>query len=758
MRRTHRAARLAGAAALVALLAGPAVVGPVAHAAPATPAGTTTLPAASADAGTVVLTSVTPSVVTRATGVTVQGTLTAGSVALQAPTVSLVRGTSRLSTRDDVTSWATGTDPAAGTTYGAAQPAPTLAPGQQVGFTITVPVGRVRDATAWGALPVAVQVTSAQGTSAVHTFLGWWARKEYQPLQLGVVAPLTLAPSTRLWSDDPDTRARAWVDEIGPGSAVEHVLAGTDVPGVPVTWAVDPATVGDATGATGAGTSPTSTGTPSGTPTGSTPSGGSTPSAGSTGTPSPTTSDSSTGSSTDSSTGSSTGSRSPGGTAGAEAAAAAVRIERAQDALAARLVRGAGGHPLWALPPADPDLAAYAGTGDPTLTAQVRDSGALATRLQVPASSVTTGLAWPVDGALAPATEQALRTTYGSALQGALVSSSTLPSSSGYTPTSPHQSPGGLPVLAWDDDLSTLAARTTSAEQGVLATQQVVAQTAALLGQSPGIPRSFLLTLPRGFDPDPGALRGLLTALGTTPWVQVSDPATLLAAARTESPVSALSPSTWTTPGAAPGPGLLSRAAAARGSLDTVASLLPDRSGDRDRWADALDQLTSTRWRGRAAAAGSLVTGAQQWATASTSAIRVVPQDTNFLADEGTLQVTVVNDLTDPVSGLLVRLAPGNPRLRVVEQPAAVTIGAKSRITVAVQVRALAAGLVPVTVDLRTADGASVGTPAQLNVRANPPGRGFYLVSGGVVLLVLLAGLVRQARGGRRRRREVPSP
>lgn len=753
MRRTTRAARLAGAALLATLVAGP-VVGAAGPAAQAAPAGTTTRPAATADAGTVVLTSVTPAVVTRATGVTVQGTLTAGSVALEAPTVSLVRGTTRLSTRDDVTSWATGTDPAGGTTYGTAQPAPTLAPGQRVGFTVTVPAGRVRDSAPWAALPVSVQVTSTQGASAVHTFLGWWARKEYQPLQIGIVAPLTLAPTTGLWADEPDTRARAWVDEIGPGSPVEHLLAGTDVAGVPVAWAVDPATVGEDTGPADPG-SPSS-GSTSGSSSGSSTSGsatsGGTPTGGTSSGSGTATGSASTGSPSSPSTGGATGS------ASAAATAAAARIERAQDALAARLVRGAAGHPLWSLPAADPDLAAYATTGDPTVTAQVRDASALATRLQVPASSVTTGLAWPVDGALAPATEKGLRTTYGAALQGALVSSSTLPASSGYTPTSPHESPGGLPVLAWDDDLSTLAARTTSAEQGVLATQQVVAQTAALLGQSPGIPRSFLLALPRGLDPDPGALRGLIAALGTTPWVQVTDPATLLAAARTESPVSALSPSTWTTPGAAPGSRLLAAAASARGSLDTVASLLPDRSGDRDRWADALDQLTSTRWRGRAAAATGLVAGAQRWATSSTSAITVVPADTNFLADEGTLQVTVVNDLTDPVSGLLVRLAPGNPRLRVVEQPAAVTIGAKSRITVAVRVRALAAGLVPVTVDLRTADGTSVGTPAQLNVRANPPGRGFYLVSGGVVLLVLLAGVVRQARGGRRRRREAASP
>ena len=103
-------------------------------------------------------------------------------------------------------------------------------------------------------------------------------------------------------------------------------------------------------------------------------------------------------------------------------------------------------------------------------------------------------------------------------------------------------------------------------------------------------------------------------------------------------------------------------------------------------------------------------------------------------------------------------LVPTNPRLRIVDQPAPVTIGAGSRAVVGVKAEALAAGLVPVTATLTTADGTPIGVPGTITVRANPPGYSFYIVGGAVIALILLLGIVRTIRRPRTRAVVDPGP
>ena len=79
------------------------------------------------------------------------------------------------------------------------------------------------------------------------------------------------------------------------------------------------------------------------------------------------------------------------------------------------------------------------------------------------------------------------------------------------------------PVVRWDDRLSALAARTTTADSGALVTQEFVAQVAMLLGERPGIARTFLVTAPRGLDPNPDSLSRLLATSESLPWVNTID-------------------------------------------------------------------------------------------------------------------------------------------------------------------------------------------------------------------------------------------
>ena len=569
-----------------------------------------------------------------------------------------------------------------------------VAAGGTAAFTLTVPAGRLALSRAFGAIPVALQLRDAgSGTSAVlRTFVGWERAQEYEPLRLAVVAPITATPQAALFSIDASTRTAAWQQQLDPRGRVNRILDGTDVAGptgpVPVTWAVDPTLLG-----------------PSSVPSAS-------------------------------------------GGAGGSGTAASDPLTPVVTPLITRLTTGVAAHPLWALPVADPDLAATVVTApaDPTVARLVRDSASLGAALGVP---VTTGVAWPTDGSFAADREPGLRAAFQSTGLNAVVgSSSALPVVAGFSGQAPRRTASGIPLLAWDDELTRLSTQTTTPQDGAVTGQRFLAETAALLGESPGVTRSFLVALPRTLDPDPGALRTVLGTVAQAPWVQMVTTAALQQEAATQDPVASTSAGSWPAAGGAQvDAARLARIGTQRRAVEEVSSVLgPEGAAYRTPLTTMLDQVPSVRWRQDPSQLAALEQGFAQASMSATSGISVADQTTNFLADEGTLQVTVVNALTVPVEGVRLVLAPTNPRLRIIDQPAPVTIGAGSRAVVGVRAEALAAGLVPVTATLTTADGTPIGVSGTITVRANPPGYTFYIVGGAVIALILLLGIVRTIR------------
>ncbi len=634
------------------------------------------------------ITSVSPAVAQPGTPVTITGTVTPRVAALSAPTLRLVRGTDGPGSRLDVRAWAASTTVPAGRKLAEADLPQQVAVGTSVPFTLTVPAGGLGTTPTWGALPLAIVLDDGTTREALHTFVGWQRRKEYQPLSVAVVAPLTLSARPELFSDVTATRLAAWTTEMSPSSRLSRVVRGTDTSPVPVTWALDPAVLGRD---------------------------GRTP-----------------------------------------AQVAADPVTAVVAPLLTTLGAAGSRHPIWALPYADADIAATvaANPADPTVTDElartVADTGSLG-----PSATVSTGVAWPVDGGLDPNREKGLRTAYGSSLRGALVSGSAVPQTEGLTTTATVRSASGLPLLAWDDTLSDLTLATRTASGSALMTQQFVAETAALLGESPGIDRSLVVAMPRTIDPDPATMGAFLTALSGVPWLSFTTADALLTEASGHDQVTT-GAGTW--PAASPqvDAAALTRISQLRPTIGRVSAVVPDGADYRLTWNDSLDQLTSSRWRERPGSVATLTAAAEAAGRNATLGIRVSAQTTNFLADEGVLQVTIINDLDVRVQDLRLVLTPGNPRMRVVEQPQPQSIERKSRATVQVRMRAVAAGLVPITATLTTADGTPIGTSADLVVRANPPGRTFYLVLWGAAGLVLVIGLVRTLRSIVRRRRLGP--
>ncbi|GAA3696064.1 hypothetical protein GCM10022399_10690 [Terrabacter ginsenosidimutans] len=690
------------------------------------------------DVAIIVLSTLTPSVVGPGKDVTVTGTVTAPLTGpLSSPELRVVRGAVKVDQRTALDSWASGRTQTAGRTVGTTA-LPTVAAGQSRAFTATVPWEGLRSDEAFAAVPISVQVVqegATEPTGETRTFVAWNGRKEYVPLTVATVMPVTLDPDVDLFSRDDVSRQSAWQRAIGPQSRVARIVEGTR--GSEVDLAVDPAVLGPDAGADAGSGGVTPTPSPSGT----TPNAPATTPGATTPTTPPTTSPTPTPT-----------------TSGAQPSQASVEIARLADDLVTQL----RGRAVWALPHADADIAATVGI-DPA-NSLVRDlvsrATALTKRLGQPARS---DIVWPVDGLMPNGREQGIkRLLSGTAVKkpaGIVVSAPAVTKATAYTPTARRVGSGGTRLLAYDPRLSALLPKRTDPSP-VLSVQRYLAETLVLLGERAGTPRSVLVAAPRTYDPDPAALATFLSATSSAPWLDTVDAASLLSDNGADKAVPQTRPTTAVA-SAAPRPVLtarrLAQMAEQRDTLLSVSSVLRDGAEFERTYREVLDELASTRWRYQPGSWVTLSTSVARDIRAATSAIRVVPRTStiNLLAETGTLRITVENGLDYTVQDIRLRLVPDNPRIRIVEQPAPLTIGPSSRTNVPVEVAAVAAGRAEIRAFLTTADGTQIGSPASIPVAANPLDSTIYWVGGVLVGLVLLAGVVRAVVKGTSRVDEI---
>jgi hypothetical protein len=700
----------------------------------------------------VTLTQVTPTVVKPGSDVTITGIVTAPlSGKLSAPMVQVRLGTRDITTRTALDDWASSRTTSSGRRVAETGLA-TVAAGAERPFTVDVPAAELRTPEAFAVLPISVEVVQ-EGASVpigmTRTFLAWNSRKEFEPIQVATLMPVTLDPVVALFSQEQAVRDAAWERVIGPNSRLTRLVEGTK--GRAVTLAVDPAVFGPAVdtttpGSSGSSGSAGSSGSsgPSGTPTTST-----TPAA----TPSATTPTTSPAPTSTPSGGATTGTGASG--AGAPAGPDAV-VSGLADELAASL----GGRAVIALPYADADVAA-SGAINPT-NAPVRD---LVSRASVVADElgrpVRADIAWPVDGLLPNGREKQLQTIWAGTkvkkVAGIVVDQRAITTDSPYTPTARRVATGGTRLLGYDARLSAQLPK-RSDPTPVLATQRYLAESLVLLGERSGTPRSALVVAPRTYDADPQALSAFLAATSSVPWLEPVDAASLLTDRGSERAVAQQRP-TKQPPSAAPAPTLstarLAQMTTQRSTMLSVSEVLENGEAFAATYGELLDELTSTRWRWNRAGWTALGTSVSSDITAATRAIRVVPRSVNLLAERGTLQVTVVNGLNDVVDDIRLKLVPNNPRIQILEQPGPITIQPGSRAIVPVQVAAVAAGKVEINAYLTTADGTMIGTPAAIRVQANPLDSTIYWVGGILVGIVLLAGIARTVLRGTSRIDEI---
>jgi hypothetical protein len=698
-----------------------------------------------ADRVVIVPTSVSPSVVNRSTPVRITGTVTARmGVPLSGARVRVVTDPTALTRREAVTAWASSQRPGRGHVV-AERVLPAVAAGQTTSFVLDLPAGAVSSPESFAALPISVEVVPAAGATpsgVVHTFLAWRVRKEYIPIRVATILPVTLDADVDLYSRDDATRSAAWAEHLGPGSRVDRIVEGSAAG--PVTLAVDPSLFGPEPSAPEDPTPTSPTATPSATPSSgsstappTSPAGPTTPAATATSTPAPT------------GTAPSTPGTSPGGAPPGTAAGTASLV----DGLAARL----RDRDVWALPYADADIAATldVSPGNPLVRDLVERSSLVGTKLGKP---VRSNVFWPVDGTFATARDKGLTSLVaGTDIQqvgGVVVSADAITVDAAYTPSAERVTPKGTRLLAFDNALSALLPeRETSA---ALRTQQFLADSLALLGERPGRDRSVLLAAPRDYDPDAEGLASFLRALDAADWLTPVGADALLAAPD-RTPLVQQNPKP--APAAIASPPVLTRARLAamaeqRETLLQVATVLRDGAAFEATYREVLDELASSRWRSAPADWQQLSDSVVADTKSATSAIKVVPQGVNFLAAQGILRITVRNGLDYTIEGIRLVVEPTNPRMTV-EQPEPITIGPGAMTTVRVPATALAAGRVDIRAYLTTADGTPIGQPAIMRVSANPLDSTFYWVGAVLVGLVLLFGLVRTIRKGTSRVDEI---
>lgn len=673
-----------------------------------------------------------------------------------------------------------------------------MAPGASRSFFIRVDGESLNPPFGFATLPLALEVVAADNTvrGRLRSYLPWYAAAAPadQPLNLSWVVPLTVPAQPELAAADPEVRDAAWLRAIGAQSPARVWLEGLS--DQRATFVVDPALltplppVGEVTDPVPAPLpTPTATGSP--TPTSTqpavpepTPEATSEPAPEATSErgPDPTTTADNTASSpapeTPSEGSVATGAPAPSDTVPSDTAPPTLPgvdlpevltpVQQAQVDLQTRLA-GLGRDRVWWLPAGDPDLAALldlqaapsvleqlvpgVSPQSPLVAGQLvkvgRHDVAWPTWSRVNEDDLTAlAQAWPAQeqplaGVMVPDTSVQARDATGTT-GGAL-----------RVPAGPAQGgdAGTLTLLAYDTTLSGLVASAPRPQRDGAVIQRLVAETLAIYQQAPAQARTLIIAPPRQAGVDPRTLSDLTTALGRAPWLAQTDTTETMAApaaaSLTGTPLPQAAPGDRTAypmPRRSPlSAGRLSEIETLRSMLQEISVILPSDQAVQ-RWQPVLDGLYSTRWRARPDSWSTPLTELTRQVEQVQGGVRVNPTTVNFLTDEGLIQMTVVNTLPTDVQDLVLHLEPGNGRLRIIEAPEPIAIGARSRATVQFRAQAVAAGEVPVRAYLTTPSGLEIGAQEELTVQVRPTGEWIYWVLGGVAGVILILGLARAVR------------
>ncbi len=291
---------------------------------------------------------------------------------------------------------------------------------------------------------------------------------------------------------------------------------------------------------------------------------------------------------------------------------------------------------------------------------------------------------------------------------------------------------------------------------GAAGVQRLLAETAVIALERPSERRNVLVAAPRDWDPGtsgPAAVDALLAV----PWTDPTSADELVASPAPERPRG--DPS---VAGEDRGAELDERGLARLGEALTLSGELASAFADPAVVTDPVERaavaLVSAHWRDRAEAWTGAVEAVEQDVEATRGSVAVVPGSTLTQVSRNVrLPVTVRNDGPQDAT-VRVDVVPRSSRLVVTEQ-VEVTVPAGGTEVGYVPVRGVGNGDTSVEITVRSPAGAVLGAPVQTRVLVRADWETWGTAGVAVVaLLLLVAGVLRSWRAGRRRRGRDPVP
>ncbi|GAA2239777.1 hypothetical protein GCM10010401_10380 [Rarobacter faecitabidus] len=424
----------------------------------------------------------------------------------------------------------------------------------------------------------------------------------------------------------------------------------------------------------------------------------------------------------------------------------------ASTAWATRLTGLAKGRDVTALPVFDGDLGVLG--RDP---AAPEASSSLTRETQAIASGWHTNIGLPAESAPA---KSILQDAYRLGID-------TVIARSGYDVISnPIDTPGGVTQVTHDrgetkvlvaDETLTDAFLASGDDSPAAATQTLLAELVVIARQNVDFERSFLIAVPRTWDPDVAITQAMTQAIESAAFVnpiglgalsaepvEIVDRALPRASKRIER--LRLTASDWS-----------SLVASAKRATD-FAIIADNPEALTAPLTDAVLLASSVSLLRNSEARDDAIPGIER---ASEELIGsqdvIIGSDVNLISASGLLPVTLANRLDQDVT-VNVSLVPDQARL-IAEPVTGVRVPAGSQTSVDIPVRAVGSGDVHVEVRLVSSAHRVVATPAsfEVRVRADWESRGTILV-GGLLALALIAGIFRTIRRGRASTRTTKGP
>ncbi|WP_406201309.1 DUF6049 family protein [Kitasatospora sp. NBC_01560] len=439
--------------------------------------------------------------------------------------------------------------------------------------------------------------------------------------------------------------------------------------------------------------------------------------------------------------------------AGNGSAAASAWLEKLRAAVARN------GSQVVALPYADPDLASIAhNAAEADGVDAALGKAATAGRLTVEgrlAVDTRSDVAWPYQGYL---DQQVAGLTQRVGDRLVLVNGASLPEPDAlkYTPTAARPIGDGQTAVVADEEVSALFAGDLGTPQAqTLAVQRFLAETYVISRQEPQNPRGLLVMPPRELSATTAkVLATALQAAQAGKWVE---PVKLdvLAQGPADPKANGGVPAATDYPAQVRSSELPSSALtdtfAIQEDLDLLMRVLTLPQRVRGPFSAAMLRSMSTSWRSEPPAGSLYRAGVKDYLTELRDAVNV-PKKTSitFAGDTGVLQVSVRNDLTQPVTNLKLVLTPSQANRLQIRPAEELVLPASQSVTLRFPAQAHNNGPVSVTARLYTTgpDSRPYGEPQTFNVEVTSVTNGVLYVFGGGLVLLLLAALrfVRQRK------------